>query len=75
MRIFIQAFDDMVWDVIESGWKRATTTNGHKKARFKWTHKEKKEATSNATMLNSIFVGVDQEQFKLISQCDKLKNA
>lgn len=48
---------------------------GDSKAKSEWIPTEKNEATGNANVLNTIFVGVDEEQFTLISQCNTMKEA
>ena len=69
MKAFLQALDEKVWLVVELGWKKpsdplATQGDGKTKA-----------TTFNSRVLNALFSGVTNEQFKKISSTEIAKKA
>lgn len=81
-KIFIQSIDDSIWDVVETEWTEPTKKEEDAtikiikdmvKPRSEWSYAKKKSIKPIA--LNNIFVGIDEEKFKLISTCTLTEKA
>lgn len=60
---------------VESRLRNPITLTSDIKPRYDWFLEEKKSSLANAKALNTIFSGIDQEQFKLISKYEIAKKA
>jgi len=69
MRTFLCAIDEMVWDSVENGYVRPTTTKS------KWDKAALTLANSNSKAINAIFCGVSTDEFYRISHVKIAKEA
>lgn len=54
---------------------KGTEGKDYLKSPFEWTEIEKKLATGNSRVANAIIVGVDEDNYMLISDCHTAKSA
>ncbi|KAK2359752.1 gag-protease polyprotein [Trifolium repens] len=79
MTAFLKAMDYRAWRAIFIGWTHpivtaedgSTSLNGV----ADWSTEEETVANGNSKALNAIFIGVDQNIFKLINTCTEAKQA
>ena len=69
MRVFLQSFDENVWQAIEIGWTKP------KEAPVDWDEAKIKVANFNSRALNALFNAVTNEEFKKISSTETAKEA
>ena len=67
MRAFLCAIDEIVWDSIENGWVRSTTTKAE------WDKAALALANNNSKTINIIFYGVSTDKFHKISHVKTTK--
>ena len=61
MKAFLKSIDERVWNSVEYGWEKPTTTFSE------WSTSQKEAATFNSKAMNAIFNAVSMEEFKRIS--------
>ena len=69
MKVFLQALGEKVWQVVEVGWIKL------KEASMDWYEATIKAANFNSRVLNTLFCGVTNEEFKKISYMEVAKEA
>ncbi|XP_075636694.1 uncharacterized protein LOC142608923 [Castanea sativa] len=69
MRAFLCAIDEMVWDFVENGYVRPTTSKS------KWDKAALPLANDNSKAINAIFCGVSIDEFHKISYVKTAKEA
>ena len=69
MRVFLCAIDETVWDSIENGYVRPTTTKSE------WDKAALALANTNSKAINTIFCGVSTDEFHRISHVKTAKEA
>ncbi|KAG9443040.1 hypothetical protein H6P81_018894 [Aristolochia fimbriata] len=76
MKIYIKSQDEKAWKTIEKGWRPPTKEIGEgadmktvEKTDTEWTKEEERLSNCNSKVLNAIFGGVNEEQFRRISAC------
>ena len=67
MRVFLCAIDETVWDSIENGYVRPTTTKSE------WDKAALALANTNSKAINTIFCGVSTDEFHRISHVKTAK--
>ena len=60
MKAFLKSIDKRVWNSIEYGWEKPTTSVGE------WQTSQKEAAAFNSKAMNAIFNAVSMEEFKRI---------
>ncbi|KAG9444873.1 hypothetical protein H6P81_016213 [Aristolochia fimbriata] len=82
MKIYIKAQDERVWRSVEDGWAPPTVEieEGADKKRIlkpssAWNDVEDRLSNCNSKVLNAIFGGIDEEQFRRVSACTTAKEA
>ena len=60
MKAFLKSIDERVWNSVEYGWEKPTTSVSE------WQTSQKKVATFNSKVMNAIFNAVSMEEFKRI---------
>ncbi|KAH6755901.1 hypothetical protein C2S53_007158 [Perilla frutescens var. hirtella] len=79
MIAFICSIDERAWKMVMEGWKPPTKTYDKGKTVLKpeeeWGDAEYQIMGLNTKAMNAIFSAVDMNVFKLISTCDKAKDA
>ena len=69
MRAFLYAIDEMVWDSVENGYIRPTTTKSE------WDKTALALVTTNSKAINTIFCGVSTDEFHKILHVKTAKEA
>ena len=69
IRAFLCAIDESVWDSIENGYVKPTTT------KFKWDKATLALANVNSEAIDAIFCGVSPDEFHRISHVKIAKEA
>ena len=69
MKVFLRALGEQVWQAIEVGWIKP------KEALVDWDEAIIKEENFNSRVLNGLFCGVTNEEFKKISSTEFAKEA
>ena len=69
MRAFLQSLDEKVWQVVEIGWTKP------KEAPAKWDDAKIKVENFNSRALNALFSAVTNEEFKMVSSIETVKEA
>ena len=69
MKIFLKSIDKRVWNSIECGWEKPTTSVSD------WSTSQKKVAAFNSKVMNAIFNVVSIEEFKRISNIEVIHTA
>ena len=69
MRDFLCAIDEAVWDTVENGYVRPTTTKSE------WNKATLTLANVNSKAINAIFCGVSTNEFHRISHVKNAKEA
>ena len=69
MKAFLKFFDERVWNSVEYGWEKPTTTVSE------WSTSQKEAATFNSKAMNAIFNAVSIEEFKRISNFEVVHTA
>ena len=69
MRVFLQSFDENVWQAVEIGWTKP------KEAPAYWDEAKIKAANFISRALNALFSAVTNEEFKKISSIETAKEA
>ena len=64
MKAFLKSIDKRVWNSVEHGWEKSTTTVSE------WSTSQKELAASNSKVINAIFNTVSMEEFKRISNVE-----
>ena len=64
MKAFLKSIDERVWDSIEYGWEKPTTSISE------YSTSQKESATFNSKAMNGIFNAVYMEEFKRISNVE-----
>lgn len=79
MKAFIKSIDESAWIEVEEGWSPLIYVDKEKKMIKKKKSRRSLEKTckanDNKKVLNAIFGGVDENQFKYIATCDSAKEA
>ena len=69
MRAFLQSLDEKVWQVVEIGWTKP------KEAPAEWDDAKIKVENFNSRALNALFSAVTNEEFKMVSSIETVKEA
>ena len=69
MRAFLCAIDEFVWDSVENGYVKPSTT------KFEWDKATLALANANSKAINAIFCGVSPDEFHRISHVKTTKEA
>ena len=64
MKTFLKSIDERVWNSVEYGWNKSTTSVSE------WSTFQKEEAIFNKKVMNAIFNVVSMEEFKRISNVE-----
>ncbi|CAM8963086.1 unnamed protein product [Rhodiola kirilowii] len=79
MNAFLKSLDEKAWSAVLIGWTPPLTANAEGimvlKPEELWTDADEKIAAGNSKAMNAIFSGVDENVFKLISNCEIAKEA
>jgi len=81
MSAFLKSIESYTWKAILKGWEHpfALVKDGNKKPVLKpeeeWTTVEDELTLGNSKALNTLFIGVDKNMFRLIKQCTLAKEA
>ncbi|CAM8910641.1 unnamed protein product [Rhodiola kirilowii] len=79
MKVFLKSLDEKAWRAVLVGWTEPTMANPEgvtvPKREALWTDADEKAAAGNSKALNAIFSGVDENVFKLITECEVAKEA
>ena len=69
MRTFLQSLDEKVWQVVDIGWTKP------KEAPAEWDDAKIKVENFNSRALNALFSAVTNEEFKMVSSIEIVKEA
>ena len=69
MKVFLPALDEQVWQAVEVGWIKS------KEVLVDWDETTIIAANFNSRVLNALFCGVTNEEFKKISSTEFAKEA
>ena len=69
MKVFLQTLGEKVWKAVKVGWIKP------KEASMDWDEATIKAANFNSRVLNALFSGVTNEEFKKISSMEVAKEA
>ena len=64
MKAFLKSIDDRVWNSVEYGWEKTTTSVSE------WQTSQKEAAVFNSKAMNAIFNTISMEEFKRISNVE-----
>ena len=64
MKAFLKSIDERVWNSVEYGWEKPTTSVSE------WQTSQKEAVTFNSKAMNGIFNAVSMEEFKRISNVE-----
>ena len=64
MKTFLKSIDERVWNSVEYGWEKPTTSVS------KWETSQKEAAVFNSKVMNANFNAVYMEEFKRISNVE-----
>ncbi|CAM8941130.1 unnamed protein product [Rhodiola kirilowii] len=77
MKAFLKTLDERAWKAV--GWTPPTMANAEgqvvPKPEERWTKTEDKTAVGNSIAMNAIFLAMNENVFKLISNCEVAKDA
>ena len=69
MRVLLCTIDESVWDFVENGYVKPTTTKSE------WVKAALALANANSKTINAIFCGVSTDEFHMISHVETSKEA
>ena len=69
MKAFLKSIDERVWNSVEYGWEKPTTSVSE------WQTSQKEAAAFNSKVMNAIFNVVSMEEFKRISNVESAHTA
>ena len=64
MRVFLLSLDLILWNIIESGFRRSSLLINH------WNNLEKMNFSLNAIAMNAVFCALDKTKFNQVSTCE-----
>ena len=74
MRIYLQALDYEVWEVVCDGPFMPLTKNEFgediPKPSWEWNELEKRKASLNSKAMNALFCALDKKEFHRVSSCE-----
>ena len=77
MRIYLQALDYKIWEIVNYGPFMPTTKNKEgeeiPKPSSHWSELEKKKMSLNSTTMNALFYALDKKEFQRVSSCESAK--
>ena len=66
MKVFLKSIDERVWNSVEYGWEKPTTSVSE------WQTSQKEAIVFNSKAMNAIFNAISMEEFKRISNVELL---
>ena len=74
MKIYLQALDYEIWEIVNDGPFMPTTTNEERedipKPSSQWSELEKKKKYLNSKVMNALFCALDKKKFHRVSSCE-----
>ena len=64
MKVFLKSIDERVWNSVEYGWEKPTTSVSE------WQTSQKEAIVFNSKAMNAIFNAISMEEFKRISNVE-----